>query len=217
MWKFPSAMSETQPPSYAISNVYMWTSGPQEAILMVQLKESAKITMRDFQEKCAEPWRKRCPRSTSTSRLVTSSNKIINLGSPTPVQVDIAGPDFENDEEYGEKLLAEMRKVSYLRDVGFVQPLDYPTVRVDVDRIRAGSSTPTVHEIGRALIAATYSSRFVSPIYWVDSRNGLAYQVQVQVPQGDINSLQAVGAVRVKGGGYQGPFVRDESLMFITV
>ncbi len=73
-----------------------------------------------------------------------------------------------------------MKKIAYLRDVGIVQPLDYPTVRVDVDRIRAGQLNATVHEIGRALIAATYSSRFVSPIYWVDARNGLAYQVQVQ-------------------------------------
>jgi multidrug efflux pump subunit AcrB len=199
----------TQPPSYAISNVYMWTSGPQEAILMVQLRESAKIDMRDYQERLRQTLAKELPTVNINFEAGDIVNKIINLGSPTPVQVDIAGPNFDKDQEYAEKLLDEMKKITYLRDVGIVQPLNYPTVRVEVDRIRAGQLNATVHEIGRALIAATYSSRFVSPIYWVDASNGLAYQVQVQVPQGDINSINALGAVRVKGGDYQGPFVRD--------
>jgi multidrug efflux pump subunit AcrB len=199
----------TQPPSYAISNVYMWTSGPEEAILMVQLSDSAKINMRDFQEKLRQTLAREMPTVNINFEAGDIVNKIINLGSPTPMQVDIAGPNFEKDQEYTEKLLAEMKKISYLRDVGIVQPLDYPTVRVDVDRIRAGQLDVTVHEIGRALIAATYSSRFVSPIYWVDANNGLAYQVQVQVPQGDINSISTLGAVRVKGGNIQGPFIRD--------
>jgi multidrug efflux pump subunit AcrB len=199
----------TQPPSYAISNVYMWTAGPEEAILMVQLKESAKINMADFEERLRKTLAKEMPTVNINFEAGDIVNKIINLGSPTPIQVDVAGPNFEKDQEYTQKLLAEMKKISYLRDVGIVQPLDYPTVRVNVDRIRAGQLNATVHEIGRAIIAATYSSRFVSPIYWVDSRNGLAYQVQVQVPQGDINSIASLGAVRVKGGDIQGPYVRD--------
>ncbi|MEI9914212.1 MAG: efflux RND transporter permease subunit [Candidatus Saccharibacteria bacterium] len=63
--------------------------------------------------------------------------------------------------------------------------------------------------IGHALVSSTYSSRFVTPIYWRDSRSGLSYQVQVQVPQGDLDSVDTVGAIPIKTGNYAGPFVRD--------
>jgi multidrug efflux pump subunit AcrB len=46
-------------------------------------------------------------------------------------------------------------------------------------------------------------------MFWRDAKNGLAYQVQVQVPQGEINSLDAVGNIPVKTGNYSGPLVRD--------
>ncbi len=89
----------TQPPSYAISNIYMWTSGPEEAILMVQLKESAKITMRDFEEKLRETVAKKLPNVNINFEAGDIVNKIINLGSPTPIQVDVAGPNYTKDQE----------------------------------------------------------------------------------------------------------------------
>jgi multidrug efflux pump subunit AcrB len=199
----------TQPPSYAISNVYMWTSGPQEAILMIALREGAKINTNALKEKLRKRFAEDLPEVGVTFEAGDIVNKIINLGSPTPIQVDINGPSFTEDEELAKKLMAEMKKIHYLRDVGIVQPLDYPTIKVNIDRIRAGQMGVSVREIGRAIVAGTYSSRFVSPIYWADPRTGLAYQVQVEVPPGQVDSVQAVGGIPVKTGSFSGPFVRD--------
>ena len=121
------------------------------------------------------------------------------------------GPNFGDDKEYSRRLLAQMQQIKALRDVGIVQPLDYPTINVDVDRVRAGELGVSVQDIGKALVTSTYSSRFVTPVYWRDSKSGLSYQVQVEVPQGDIHSLRDVGALPVKSGGFSGPFVRDVS------
>jgi multidrug efflux pump subunit AcrB len=38
-------------------------------------------------------------------------------------------------------------------------------------------------DVSRALITATYSSRFVIPNYWADPKSGIAYQVQVEIPR----------------------------------
>ena len=45
-------------------------------------------------------------------------------------------------------------------------------------------------EVSRSLVAATSSSRFVVPNYWADPNSGVAYQIQVQVPQSSMNSLE---------------------------
>ncbi|MBX9720817.1 MAG: efflux RND transporter permease subunit, partial [Candidatus Obscuribacterales bacterium] len=60
-----------------------------------------------------------------------------------------------------------------------------------------------------SIISGTYSSRFISPIFWRDPKSGMAYQVQVQVPQSEISSLSDVGALPVKTGSFTGPYVRD--------
>jgi multidrug efflux pump subunit AcrB len=79
-----------------------------------------------------------------------------------------------------------------------VQSLDYPTVEVRVDRERAGMSGITTAEVARALVSATSSSRFVVPNYWRDPKNGVGYQVQVEIPTRDVESANAIAMVPVQ-------------------
>jgi multidrug efflux pump subunit AcrB len=189
----------TQPPSYGISNVYMWTSGPQEAVLLVALDPEKHINMAQLKEKLRDRFAKEMPDVNFTFEAGDIVNKVLNFGAPTPIQVDINGPVFERDRAYAEKLLAAMRPLTELRDVGLVQPLDYPTVNVHVDRERAGQLGVNVKDIGRALVAATYSSRFVEPIFWRDAKSGIAYQVQLELPQTAMNSIADVENVPIIG------------------
>jgi len=199
----------TQPPTYAISNAYMWTSGPQEAILLVALQEKAKIQLRALQERLRQQFIEKFPGVHFSFEAGDIINTIMNLGSPTPIEVDVNGPDFGADKEYTYRLLSELKKIDYLRDVGIVQPLDYPIIKVNVDRVRAGQLDVNMRDIGQAFVTGTYSSRFVTPIYWRDDKSGLSYQVQVQVPASEIHSLDKVGGIPVKSGNYAGPYMRD--------
>jgi multidrug efflux pump subunit AcrB len=79
-----------------------------------------------------------------------------------------------------------------------VQSLDYPTIEVRVNRERAGESDVTAEELGRSLVPSTFSSRFTVPNYWRDPASGVAYQVQVEVPQERMNSAKEVGMITVK-------------------
>ncbi len=199
----------TQPPSYAISNAYMWTSGPQEAVLMVSFKDEAHIQMRALKDQLRAIFEKEWPNISFSFEAGDIVTKIMNFGSSTPIQVDVDGPDFTRDEEFARKLLTEMTKIDYLRDVTLAQPLNFPTIQVNVDRVRAGQLGVTAKDVGRSLIGGTYSSRFIAPIFWRDPKSGMAYQMQIQVPQGDISSFADIGSLPVKTGSFRGPFVRD--------
>ncbi|MBS1994714.1 MAG: efflux RND transporter permease subunit [Cyanobacteria bacterium SZAS LIN-2] len=199
----------TQPPSYAVSNLYMWNGGPQEAVLLVEYREKAGINIRAMQEKLRQRLAKDLPDMALTFEAGDIVNKVMNFGASTPIQVDVTGPNFERDKSYARKLMTALSKLSCLRDVGIVQPLDYPTIDINIDRIRAGQLGVNVKDIGKALVSSTYSSRFVAPIFWRDPKSGLGYQVQMQVPQGEVHSLSTVGSIPVKTGSYSGPFMRD--------
>jgi len=199
----------TQPTTYAICNVYIWTSGPHEALILVSLKPQSHIRMSELKERLRRTLMDRFPTLAFTFEAGDIVNEIMNFGARTPIQVDIDGPSFDRDQDYARKLVSAMRKLPTLRDVEIVQPLDYPTVDVTVDRERAGQLGLNITDVGHALVAATYSSRFVSPVFWRDATSGMAYQVQLEVPQSEIRSIKDIENIPVKTGRSSEPFVRD--------
>jgi multidrug efflux pump subunit AcrB len=121
----------------------------------------------------------------------------MNFGAQTPVEVAIAGPDFAATRAFAAKVRDELAQISSLRDLQVQQALDYPATNVSIDRERAGQLGVTVDDVGRSFAAATSSSRFVSPNYWADPRTGIAFQVQVEVPQPRMRTLDDLRVVPV--------------------
>ena len=87
----------------------------------------------------------------------------MSFGSSTPIAVRIIGTDYDEVRKHAEKIAAEMKRNSFLRDVSFEQTLDYPTVEVDIDRELAGLIGVTPEHVKRALVMATASTRFTQP------------------------------------------------------
>jgi multidrug efflux pump subunit AcrB len=133
----------------------------------------------------------------------------MNFGAPTPVEVAMIGPDFAATRTFATKVRDELARIPSLRDLQFEQALDYPAIQVDVDRERAGQLGVTVDQIGRSFAAATSSSRFVAPNYWADPRTGIAFQVQVEVPQPLMRSLEDVRGVPVTADRASHPLLGD--------
>jgi multidrug efflux pump subunit AcrB len=102
-----------------------------------------------------------------------------------------------------------MSKIPALRDLQFGQALDYPVLQVQIDRERAGQLGVTVEEVGRSLVAATSSSRFVTPNYWADPNSGIAYQVQIEIPQHTMSSIEDLVNVPVMQNGAARPLLGD--------
>ncbi len=199
----------TQPPNYGVSNVYIWTSGPQEAIMLVAAKHGSHIRTEELKERLRRKFAELMPDVTFTFEAGDIISQIMNLGAQTPIQVDITGPDFDKDAEYATKVLVELKKVPELRDVGIVQPLKYPTVDVKVDRVRASELGLTTAEITRSLIPAIYSSRFSKQIWWMD-KSGHSYQIQVQYPSHEMTSLSDVETIPLLSNKNEwAPFLRD--------
>lgn len=189
-----------QPPSFPVNVIHLWTSGPHEAVLTIALKKGSGVGVDALKERL----RKRLPEvipgvslSFEAGDVIT---KIMNFGAPTPVEVVMSGPNLANNRAFAEKVMAEVKKIGSLRDLQFDQPLDYPTVNINVDRKRAGQFGVTAEQVGRSLVAATSSSRFTQPVYWRDPASGTAYQVQVEVPQARMNSIEDIQNIPVTSG-----------------
>src|SRR5258708_20206525 len=81
-------------------------------------------------------------------------SQVMSFGSPTPVQIDVQGVNLDQNYAYLAKIDAELRKLSFLRDVSTVQPQKYPTVEVNIDRQYAGQFGLTIADVSTSMIAA---------------------------------------------------------------
>ena len=188
-----------QPSSYPINTIFLWTGGPHEGVLQVALKSDAGIRLTDFQERLRRRFSERFPTAQFSFEPGDIVNRIMNFGTSTPVEVAITGPDFAASRTFAAKVREELARIPALRDLQYGQALDYPAIQVNVNRQMAGQLGVTVDQVGRSFAAATSSSRFVTPNYWADPRTGIAFQVQIQVPQPQMTTLDDLRVVPVSG------------------
>ncbi|HZL43294.1 MAG TPA: efflux RND transporter permease subunit, partial [Verrucomicrobiae bacterium] len=176
--------------SYPINFIYLWNGGPEEGVVQVQLNPGARIPIEPLKERLRKTFARQLPDVSFSFEPSDIISRVMSLGAPTPIEVSVTGPSLNADREFAAKVRQKLQGISALRDVQFGQSLDYPTVDVAVNRERAGLMGIRMADVSRSLVAATSSSRFTVPNYWSDPNSGVAYQIQIQVPQARMNSME---------------------------
>jgi len=198
-----------QPSSYPINTIFLWTGGSHEGVLQIALRRDAPIDLASLQERLRTEFRHAFPDAQFSFEPGDIIGRIMNFSAPTPVEVAVMGPDFAASRTFAARLRQELASIPSLRDLQYGQTLDYPAIQVNIDRRMAGQLGLTVDQVGRSFAAATSSSRFVAPNYWADPRTGIAFQVQVQVPQPRMTTLEDLRVVPVTAGGTAKPLLGD--------
>jgi multidrug efflux pump subunit AcrB len=138
-------------------------------------------------------------------------SRVMSLGSSTPLEIAVSGKDFAATRAHAEKIRTALATIPELRDVHIAQTLDYPSVNVQIDRERAGLLGVRMSDATRSLVAATASSRFTVPNYWADTKTGVSYSLQVQVPQGQMKSAEDLLNLPVSAGSGRSALLRNFS------
>jgi multidrug efflux pump subunit AcrB len=196
--KLSIGMVGVHAPSFPVNLIHLWNGGPEEAIMQIEFTPDAKVPLAALREKLRSTLGKTLPNIRLSFEPGDIVTKVMSLGSPTPVEVAVTGPSLADDEAHAKKIKAELEKIPFLRDLQFNQALDYPTIDVAVNREKAGIAGVSMTDAGRAVVAATSSSRFTTPVYWADPKSGQAFQVQVQVPQAKMNNLDELRNLPIK-------------------
>ena len=183
--------------AYPINFLYQWDGGTEEGVLQVRLKESARANVEKVKEELRRQFAQRLPDVSFSFEQADLLGRVMSMGAANPIEVAVSGPNLVADRVFAQKVKEKLEGIPTLRDVQFAQSLDYPTVEVTVDRERAGILGATMMQVSRALVPATWSSRFANPNFWTDPDSGVAYQVQAQIPQSLMTTLEDAGNLTV--------------------
>ncbi|MGB6064912.1 MAG: efflux RND transporter permease subunit [Desulfomonilaceae bacterium] len=196
-------------PNYAVSMIYLFERGVDEAVVQVQLKHGVPIKTAELQERLRKKLKAEMPNVNFSFEPSDIVSRVMALGSSTPIEVAVYGPDLPKNYAYAKEVKARLEQIPELRDIQFGQELEYPTVKVELDRERGGILGVETRNLTNSITPCTSSSRFTKPIFWGDLKRGVAYQIQVQVPQEKMNSIEEIRNVLSSSQGGKSVLLRN--------
>jgi len=188
------------PSSFGSSNLYVFNTGTHEAVLQVNLDEEYHVNMDELKDALRKNIAYQLPEMEISFEPIDLTEKIMSQGASTPIQVQVAGKNMQDIEGYGNKVLAKLKQIPYLRDVEIDQPLKFPVISITLDRLKVAQLGMNTKDIARSVTASTSSSRFTEKNLWLDNRNSYTYQVQVQIPEYVMNSMDELKEIPLVKG-----------------
>ena len=162
------------------SSLYTTNAGPYTATIQVALQESHSRSSFQYMDLV----RKKIARELPEVRAFFSSGSmvdaVLNMGMPAPIDVQVSSPDLHQTYRIAQDLASRIRSLPGVGQVYIPQDLNYPALRLNVDRVHAAELGLTQKDVVDNVITALNSNSMIAPNYWVDRKSGNDYFLTVQ-------------------------------------
>jgi CzcA family heavy metal efflux pump len=163
--------------------------GASDADIMVTLRENHRPTA-DFIRDLRRDLPREFPGATFYFLPADIVTQILNFGLPSPIDVQVEGNDVQASHEIADKIMAQLRAIPGLVDLRVQQPFDYPTLDVAVDRTKAEQGGVSQENVATSVLNTLSGSLQTTPMYFLNWKNGVVYNLVAQTPQYRVQSLQ---------------------------
>jgi HAE1 family hydrophobic/amphiphilic exporter-1 len=171
------------------SSIYTSNAGPHTATVQVALKEGHRIGSYEYMNRTRQAIATELPRLSAYFQSGGMVDAVLNQGLPAPIDVQLSGSNIDRTFGAAASLAAEIRKLPNVSDVYIPQDVDYPSLRLDIDRERAAMLGLDQREVVDNVITALTSNSMIAPSYWVDPNSGNDYMLTVQYPEGRVKDM----------------------------
>jgi CzcA family heavy metal efflux pump len=163
--------------------------GTADADIMVSLKEKHHPTP-DYVRELRKTLPRNFPGVTFYFLPADMVTQVLNFGLPAPIDIQIDGADIDGNRQVAERMLAELRRVPGLTDLRIQQQFDYPTYEINVDRTKAAQGGLNERSVVTSVLNSLSGSFQITPMFFLNWKNGVNYNLVAQTPQYKVQSLQ---------------------------
>jgi hydrophobic/amphiphilic exporter-1 (mainly G- bacteria), HAE1 family len=163
-----------------LSSLYTTNSGSYTATIQTQLTDGHKVSSYDYMDRVQNAIRKELPDLRTFMQSGSMVDAVLNTGMPAPIDVQVTSPDLTADFLFAQQLAARISQLNNVGQVYIPQDMDYPALRMEVDRVHAAELGLTQKDIVDNVITALNSNAMIAPNYWSDKSTGNNYFLTVQ-------------------------------------
>lgn len=183
------------------SAIYTSNSAQHTAFIQVGLKDGHRGGSYEYMAKVKSALAREMPELSTYFQSGGMVDAVLNLGLPAPIDVQVAGSNLEKSHKTAVDLASEILKIPGVADAYIPQDVDYPALKLDVDRTRASELGLDQQEVVGNVITALTSNQMIAPSFWIDPKSGQDYMLTVQYNEGQIKSLADLRAIPVRASG----------------
>ncbi|MGC1416242.1 MAG: efflux RND transporter permease subunit [Candidatus Acidiferrum sp.] len=191
------------------SSIYTSNAGPDTATVQVALNEDHKVSSFQYMNEVRQRIRANLPELTTYFQSGGIVDAVLNQGLPAPIDVQVSGSNLEAAYQTATQLAGQIRKSRGVSEVYVPQDIDYPSLHLDVDRMRAGELGLSQKEVVDNVITALTSNGMIAPSYWIDPKTGNDYMLTVQYPEGNIQNLSDLRGIPLRSQDAKSPAFLD--------
>ncbi|MEP7351675.1 MAG: efflux RND transporter permease subunit [Acidobacteriota bacterium] len=183
------------------SSIYTSNSAAHTAFIQVSLKDTHKVGSYEYMAQVKRIVSEELPELNTYFQSGGMVDAVVNLGLPAPIDIQVSGSNLERSHQTAQQIATEIQQIPGVADVYIPQDIDYPALKLDIDRTRAIELGLDQQEVVGNVITALTSNQMIAPSYWVDPKSGQDYMLTVQYPEGQVKSLNDLKAIPLHSAG----------------
>jgi multidrug efflux pump subunit AcrB len=183
------------------SSLYTTNAGEYTATVQVQLTDDHKTSSFAYMDEVKDALARQMPNVRPFIQSGSMVDAILNMGMPAPIDIQVSSPHLHEIYQIAQDLAGRIRQLPGVGEVYIPQDMNYPALRLDVDRVHAGELGLTQKDVVDNVITALNSNYMIAPNYWVDRKSGNDYYLTVQYFENGhpaIHSLSDLGEIPLR-------------------
>lgn len=162
------------------SALYTSNAGPYTATVQTALNDDHKLSTFEYMDRVQNAIAQRFPELRSFVQTGSMVDATLNMGMPAPIDVQVTGRSLQQDYQLAQELGKQIRELPGVGETYIPQDLNYPAVRMDIDRVHAAELGLSEKDVVDNVITALNSNTMIAPNYWLDYETGNDYFLTVQ-------------------------------------
>src|ERR1700677_3291132 len=162
------------------SSLYTSNAGEYTATIQAQLKDDHTVPTAVYMDRVQKEMAAQFPDVRAFFQSGSMVDAILNSGMPAPIDIQVSSSNLDLTYNLAQDMATRIRSIPGVGQIYIPQDKNYPSLRLNVDRIHAGELGLTQKDIVDNVITALNSNVMIAPNYWVDYKSGNDYFLSVQ-------------------------------------
>jgi HAE1 family hydrophobic/amphiphilic exporter-1 len=160
--------------------LYTDNAGEYTSTVQVALNDDHEVSSFEYMARVRREIAAQLPDVRTFFQSGSMVDAIVNSGMPAPIDVQVSSSNLKTNFALAQDLATRIRTLRNVGEVYIPQDMNYPGIRLDVDRVHAGELGLSQKDVVDNVITALNSNYMIAPNYWVDDKSGNDYYLTVQ-------------------------------------
>jgi multidrug efflux pump subunit AcrB len=201
--------------SPGFSSIYSTNAASDSGFAMVALHPGHRVSTWEYVARLKRVLGGKLPQVRTFFSSGSIIDSVLNFGLAAPIDIQLSGRSYSELFKLSREVDARVNRLPEVAGTFVPEESDYPTLKINVDRVKAARLGLTQRDVVTNVITALTSNQMIAPSIWIDPKSGNDYFLTAQYSEDEINSIETIRNIPVRAS--RGDRARNDALLLRNV